>query len=212
MEGERRRKLPAYHHGTTASQWSFSTTIRSYRENARESLSDATIILSTFFPGLLCCSAPCFSAQAQRSRPASAFRVWKNTRAASCPCARQCLAGGPWPRPARKLVGRHSARRSQTAKGTKYTPPPACPRTWQWGCGLEQPMAWPLFSKICTHLYLGPSSVIWSAQVSRTLRMSYVVKERSIEMISLSSLDSFSPHWQKRTGTVMRGSVMSLHG
>lgn len=99
---------------------------------------------------------------------------------------------------------------SQTARDK--CPPPACPRTWQWGCGLEQPMAWPLFSKICTHLYLGPSSVIWSAQVSRTLRMSYAVKERSIEMSSLSSLVSFSPHWQKRTGTVMRGSVMSLHG
>jgi ribose/xylose/arabinose/galactoside ABC-type transport system permease subunit len=67
---------------------------------------------------LLSCSVPCFSAQAQHSRPASAFRAWKSNRAVSCPCARQCSAGGPWPRPAKEAMRRHSARRSLTANGS----------------------------------------------------------------------------------------------
>lgn len=44
--------------------------------------------------------------------------------------------------------------------------------TWQWGCGLEQPITFPLFSKIWTHLYFSPSSCSCFVQETMTFKMS----------------------------------------
>lgn len=44
--------------------------------------------------------------------------------------------------------------------------------TWQWGCGLEHPITLPLFSNICTHLNLSPSSCSCSVQAVMTLKIS----------------------------------------
>ena len=51
---------------------------------------------------------------------------------------------------------------------------------WQCGCGLEQPMTAPLFSKICTQRYLSPNSLACSAHRSTTASISAAVMSGTV--------------------------------
>lgn len=102
--------------------------------------------------------------------------------------------------------------------------------TWQWGCGLEQPITFPLFSNIWTHLYLSPSSRTCSVQAVITLKISassisgrvrsecgwkHMTRQVPWAGPTVSSLCSDWPNKWRDTGIVVilrnRGGVVSVH-